>query len=200
MRQQHATQYSLIIMLFIALAMYVLPWILNDNAVLSLGAYDFAEFLAKRHFDDTSYNTILALRGQLVFLTWLLAFSIQRPIFTVSWWTKTVICLFLIIAQLPPLTFVSNFGDLNQQQQALLSLSSLVGVGFGLTGLMWSARNYLQLSISIIGIMTCSYAIVNALNITSIYLSNVRIGFGGIGLIAVYTTIAIYSLKNIFRG
>ncbi len=200
MREWQATQYPSIILLIGALLMYILPWALNNSAVLSLGAYDFAEFLAKRQFDDTSYNTILALRGQLVFLTWLLAFSIQRPLFTINWGVKVVFCLLLVIAQLPPLTFINNIGDMNQQQQALLSLSSLIGVGFGLTGLLWATKNYLQLSISIVGIITTIYGLFNALEITSVYLSNIRIGFGGIGLVVIYAVIGISALWKIFRG
>lgn len=200
MREQYSPQYSLIIFLALALGMYILPWTLNNNAALSLGAYDFAEFLAKRHFDETSYNTILALRGQLVFLTWLLAFSIHRPLFTVNWWIKTVICIVLVIAQLPPLTFISNFGDINQQQQALLSLSSLIGVGFGLTGLLWSAKNYLRLGISLIGILTTIYGVSHAIQIMAIYSEQTRPGFGAIGLIFAYIAIGISALWKMFRG
>lgn len=199
MREPHSAQYSIIILLIGALGMYILPWTLNNNAVLSLGAYDFAEFLTKRQFDDTSYNTTLALRGQLVFLTWLLAFSIHRPLFTMTWWIKTIICLLLVIAQLPPLTFISNITDLNQQQQALLSLSSLMGVGFGLTGLLWLAKNYLRLGISILGIMTTIYGLSNALNIMAVYSDQTRPGFGGIGLVTIYTILGISALWKIFR-
>lgn len=184
--------------IILAVVMYILPWVSHNNAALSLSAYDFAEFLAKRPFDDRSYNAILALRGQLVFLTWLLAFTIQRPLFTLRWWAKTILCFLLIIAQLPPLTFITNIGDINQQQQALLSLSSLIGFGFGITGLLTSAKKHLWLVISIAGITTAIYGIINAVVIINDYTS-ITIGVGGIGLIVIYGIVSIANLWKIYR-
>ncbi|GAB5491404.1 MAG: hypothetical protein Phog2KO_16190 [Phototrophicaceae bacterium] len=200
MRQQEKFFNSALYLTIFAIIMYILPWTLNNNAVLSLGAYDFAELLAKRQFNDLSYNTVLALRGQLVLLTCLFAFSIQRPLFTVTWCLKAVLCMLLVIAQLPPLTYIQNLGDANQQQQALLAFNSLVAVGFGLTGLLSSAKYYAWIVISIVGILTTIYALINALDIITAYSVNMRIGVGGIGLIIVYVIIGLYSMRKIIKN
>lgn len=199
MREQEKFFNATLYLIIFALIMYILPWTISNNAVLSIGAYDFAELLAKRPFNEMSYNTVLALRGQLVILTWLFAFSIQRPLFTITWWVKTIICMLLVIAQLPPLTYIQDLGDPNQQQQALLALNSLIGVGCALTGLLASAKYQAWIAISIIGITTTLYGLTTALNIITAYSENMRLGIGGIGLIIVYVVMGLYSLRQLIQ-
>lgn len=185
------------LVVIIALFAYVIPHVLNPGVSLSLGAYDFAEFLAKRPFDDRGYYTILALRGQLLLITALLAFSTHRPYFTAHWWARLVVCGILIIAQLPPLTFISNTGDVNQQQQMLLTIGSAILVAIGLSGIFWKNRWLIRVIIGLIGVITMIYSLNNAINIMQDYALPAHIGFGGVALIMIYILIAIGSLLAI---
>ena len=179
------------LVVIIALLAYIIPWALNPGVSLSLSAYDFAEFLAKRPFDDTSYYTILALRGQLLLITALLAFSTHRPYFTKHWWMRCIACGILIIAQLPPLTFISNTGDVNQQQQMLLTIGSLIVVAIGLSGIFWKNRHLIRIVIGIAGVITVIYSLNNAPDMMAGYGLPANIGFGGVALIFIYILIVI---------
>lgn len=184
----------------LALITYVLPWILNRSFTISLGAYDFAELLAqKRPFDDLVYNTVMALRGQLVFFTLLIAFSTKRPYLTLNWWVRMIFCLILIIAQLPPLTFINNLTDVNQQQQAILTGISLIGTIIGLTGVLWHYRHFIRILIAIGGISVAVYGIINAIRIIEPYGVRATMGFGVVGLIIIYALMGIMSLWRIAR-
>jgi len=157
-----------------------------------LGAYDFAELLTKRPFTDMTYHAVFAMRGQLLLLTWYLAFGTQKPRLTLGWWVRLVICGVLIVAQLPPLTFVNELNNPNQQQQALLAWQSLLGVGFGLSGLLWRLRHYLRLSIGLVGIVTTLYGLVNGLQVMQAYQIPAIVGFGGVGLVVIYVGIVLW--------
>lgn len=197
MNEQHSTFNFTWLIVLLALFLYVIPWVLNPGTTLSLGAYDFAEFLAKRPFDDKSYYAILALRGQLFLLVSLLAISTHRPYFTAHWWIQVILCLALVIAQLPPLTFFNNMGDINQQQQFLLTIGSFVGICIGLTGLLWEKRHLINLVIGIIGVSTVIYSLIDAIDIMNDYGVPATMGVGGIGLVILYVLI---SLKSLFKG
>lgn len=183
------------LIVLLALFLYVIPWVFNPGTTLSLGAYDFAEFLAKRPIDDRSYNVILILRGQLLLLTALIAFSTKQLYFTARWWIQVALCLMLVIAQLPPLTFINNTGDINQQQQALLTIGSVIIIVIGLSGLLWKQHHIIRLIISIVGVISTIYSLIHATDIMNDYGVPAHFGVGGIGLAILYLLI---SLKNIF--
>lgn len=194
MRNQSLALDSMWIFVPLAIFMYVIPWVLNGTFVLSIGAYDIAELLTKRPFDDTTYYTTLTLRGQLVFMAWLIAFGVNRPLFTLRWWIHGIFALVLVVAQLPPLTFITNAGDANQQQQALLAVISLVGVIIGMTGIVWKYRYPVRVVIALAGIATTVYAVINALDIIDDYGLPANIGMGAIGLVIVYVILGIATL------
>ncbi|MEO1287553.1 MAG: hypothetical protein AAFV93_07280, partial [Chloroflexota bacterium] len=171
-----------------------------SSAVLSIGAYDIAELLAKRPFDDVTYATTLILRGHLVLFTWLIAIGTQRPLFSASWWWHLIAGLVLVVAQLPPLTFINDLSDSNQQQQALLAMVSLLGVAIGLTGYVWRYRHGLRVIIAIGGVIMTIYGTTNALAILSDYSLPANIGLGAIGLGGLYIVLGIVSLYQLAKS
>ncbi len=187
------------IFIVIALLAYILPWIMNRSLTLSLGAYDFAELLAKRQFDNSSYTTVMALRGHLLFFTLLIAIGANRPYFTISWWMRLIVCLLLVIAQLPPLTFINNLSDVNQQQQAILSLISLIGAIIGLSGFIWHYRHLGRILLATAGIITAIYGIIHAIDIIKAYGLIANLGIGVVGLVGVYILMGVRSLWHIAR-
>jgi len=183
---------------FLALVAYVIPWVFNPGMTLSPGAYDFAELLAKRNMDNTGYNTMLALRGQLFLITTMLAIRTHRPYFTGHWWAHTIVCGLLIIAQLPPLTFFSHFNDINQQQQAMLAGASLIATVIGLSGFAWKYRHIVILIASIIGIISIIYGLVHALDILSYFSLPANVGVGGIALGVIYGLLILWTIFRQF--
>jgi hypothetical protein len=117
---------------------YILPWVVNPGAALTLGGYDLAEWISLHpgaRAQTPMLFTSLLLRLPLVSLTWLIATHSSSRL-TWNWWLSGVIAGLLVVAQLPPLEFVANPNDPNYQQQMALAGLSLVGVILGLSGIL----------------------------------------------------------------
>ncbi|MEL7434746.1 MAG: hypothetical protein AAFN11_12435 [Chloroflexota bacterium] len=179
--------------LALCLLAYVLPWTMNPGAGLTMGAYDFAELLNKRNvYDDVSYATMLLLRGQLVLLTAYVVTMIRRPFLTIHWFVGAAFGLLLVVAQLPPLTFINNTGDINQKMQAMLAgISGLIWL-VGLSGVVWEIRHWARLFIGIAGFGTALFALVNAIAILSVYNLPSLVGFGGVVMIILYGVLIVW--------
>jgi uncharacterized protein with PQ loop repeat len=180
-------------MITLALLGYVLPWVMNPAQVLDLNAYDLAEWLSLR----PALSTVFLLRAQLLIITSLIAFSSRPPRRTASWWFRLVSVLVLCVAQLPPLEFIRNTGDSNQQQQALLALLSLIGGIVGLSTWISRYQYYVLIMLSITGIITTLIALPQALNTMQAYQLPTTIDAGGFILIAAYSFICLYSLYSL---
>jgi hypothetical protein len=107
--------------------------------------------------------------------------------------------LILCIAQLPPLEFIRNTGDSNQQQQALLAALSLTG---GIAGLStWFSRYqyYIFIGLSITGVVTSLVALPQALNTMQAYRLPTAVDAGGSMLITAYSFTCLYSLYTLSK-
>lgn len=183
----------------LAIIAYLLPWTVNTGNSLTMGAYDFAEWLSKRPFDNTSYYTIFLLRGQLVLLTWFIMLGIERPYLTIHWWGHLIVGIILVIAQLPPVEFIRNTADINQMQQAILTGLALISVPVGTTTFLSAYRKLAWLIIAIVGITSSIYAITNALNMMQAYHLAAKIGIGAILFVLIYLIMGIIGLRGLFR-
>ncbi len=106
---------------------YVLPWALAPSAALTLQAYDLAEWASLHPAQAAALPALpvsLLLRAQLVLLSalmGLLAADAKR-----RW---ALLIALLAIAQLPPLEWLLDPGNLNYRQQMAMAASSLI-LGF----------------------------------------------------------------------
>jgi hypothetical protein len=182
----------------LALIAYILPWTVNTGNSLSMGAYDFAEWLSKRPIDTISYNAIFLLRGQLVLLTWFIMLSTERPHFRLRWWLHIVIGIILVIAQLPPIEFIRNTSDINQQQQAILAIVSLIAIPIGASSYLARYRNIIWIIIALIGLATTLFALTNAINIARNYQIPNEIGVGAIIFSLGYGFLGIVAARELF--
>jgi hypothetical protein len=176
-----------------ALIAYALPWLDNSGQVLSLNAYDLAEWLSKRPMVGDNYLSVLLLRGQLVLLAWALMLGCKRPYLTAQWWLMLVAGLVLVIAQLPPLTFLSNPSDVNQQQQAILSIISAIGVIVGLSGILWRWRYALWLMLAVTGLVTALIGFNAAQSVMQAFGLPAQTGIGLLLMLPVYGIATIIS-------
>lgn len=184
------------IFFILALIAYISPWVLNSSSGLSVGAYDLAELLSKQPFNQTIYTTIFFLRLQLFLITCYLAFSTSNYQWTFYWWILVIVCIGLIITQLPPLTFIVDTDDVNQQQQAVLAGISFLGAIVGLSGYFYQQKKIILIIITILGIATSLYAIIQSLRILNAYEGGIIIGFGSFMLIALYGGMLVRELRN----
>lgn len=161
----------------LAILGYLLPWIMNNASGLTMGAYDFAEFLSKS--PTVNPQIYLLLRGQLFLLTAFLVFGAQKPFFTADWWMRAILGAMLIIAQLPALNMIGSlFNDANRQQQVILAALSLFVLLLGLSGLVSRWSRGLQGLILLAALATSVYALLSAIEVMRPYGMNSELGFG----------------------
>jgi len=187
----------------LAIIAYLLPWTVNVGNSLTMGAYDFAEWLSKRPFDDTSYNTVMIMRGQLILLTALIMFSLEQPSLTKSWWAIVITGVILLIAQLPAPNAILDTNDVNRQQQVYLTGISFIIFLVSLTGFFSRYRNISWLIIAIIGIASTIYALTNAISMMQAYQLPAQIGVGAILFILTYIILGMLAIRGLlksFRG
>lgn len=173
----------------IACLAYTLPWVANTNQTLDLNAYDLAEWLSLHPAAQQMPFRLpaLALRGQLLILVALIAWQ-PKP--TNRWLGMLCISL-LIIAQLPPLDFVNNTGDLNQRQQFLLAVGSLISAGIGYSSVLRKHRSNIMILLSIIGIIGVGVSIQQVLTLMPAYGLETRLGVGAFLLLMCYFVLGI---------
>ena len=188
------TNRFIIIIIPIALLAYLIPWAVNTSTGLTLGAYDLAEWLSLHPATHPTRLPSLFLRGQLLLITLSIALSVNKPLFTIGWWLRLIAVLLLTVAQLPPPEFLAWTGDLNQRQQAMLAIASLVGGSIAMTGLLVRYRDYFQIAVSSAGIITTLY--VTAQIIPRMQEFGLSPAFG----IGAFALISVYSIWMVFAG
>jgi hypothetical protein len=190
-----ANQFNRILVIVIPLALlaYLLPWVVNSTHGLTLGAYDLAEWLSLHPATHPSRLPSLLLRGQLLILTLIIAYTTNKPLFTADWWLRLIAVLILTVAQLPPPEFLAWTGDQNQRQQALLAGISLFGGVIGLTGLFYSFRRFLLLALFIVGLTSSSYGLLQAFPRMREFGLAPTVGIGGISFMLLYGVLLVWT-------
>lgn len=187
-------QNTLWILIVIACVAYALPWAFNANQTLDLNAYDLGEWLSLHPTTQQSALRLpsLLLRGQLLLLVALIAWqpSNQYRLFSIF------AALLLIVAQLPPLDFIQNTGDLNQRQQFLLALSSAIIAGIGFSGVLARYRPVIIIGVAIIGVISVAGSIQQTLMLMPAYSLETQVGFGAVLMIIGYLGIGIWGALN----
>lgn len=190
------------LMLLAAIIVYNFPWIQNPGNSLSLSAFDFAEWTS---LHPASYITSpillssLLLRFQLVLFTSLVSLNLPAIRFTHQWWLHTLAVILLVIAQIPPLEFISQSSNQNYQQQFFLTLLSLViGIGsFG--GWLDPYRSYFVIILCLFGIVTTAVGLSQGNMLMIEFKINTTLGIGGIVLAIIYGVYAAVSAVYLIK-
>lgn len=192
------TRYTFWLLMILALIAYAVPWVLNPSHALDLNAYDFAEWLSLHPAEQQTTPPLrhtLLLRGQLTILTLMVAISSPRPLLTASWWLRLIIVSVMCVAQLPPLEFIRNLGDTNQQQQFILVVVSVMGSIIGMITPLHQIRWYVVAGLATTGILSLIIALPPALESMRAYQLPANAGIGSFMLAGVYIGIFLYSLN-----
>jgi hypothetical protein len=187
--------------LVLAIIAYLLPWVTNNAAGLTMGAYDFAEWLSKIPIGESRvYNSVFLLRGQLFLLTCFITFGAKKPFFTADWWLRFILGILLVIAQLPALNLLPNIAtDINRQQQVILAGLSLIALGLGLSGVVSRWWGFLSFALAILAITTSIYGLVLGIELMRAYNLAANLGLGAIiyvGLALLFLLSRILRLKS----
>jgi hypothetical protein len=177
----------------LALLFYVLPWVVNPGAGLTIGGYDLAEWISLSPMARTQSPALLTsflLRLPLLALTWIIALHAPAPAFAYRWWGYALVMMLLVLVQIPPLEIAIQPDDINYRQQALLAGLSLVG---GMAGLSERLNRYcLQLTL-LLAVVTGAAAVAGLLQAQDImrqYKLPAETGIGAIGLAVVFVLLA----------
>ncbi|MCY4464354.1 MAG: hypothetical protein OXE46_02320 [Chloroflexi bacterium] len=167
---------SLLMALLVGL---LLPWLLAPSAAMTLNAYDLAEWASLHPAQRGSNPPLLVpllLRCHLVILCALagvVAHSKQE---------KTVAALAIValaVAQLPPIEFVNDIGNLNYRQQFGLALGGLL---LGMMILRWLDRRWQPLFVTGFGLFGALTSLAGATLALDVYASLASGGSTGLGL------------------
>lgn len=168
--------FSLLLALLVGL---LLPWLLAPTAAMTLNAYDLAEW-ASLHPAQRASNPPLVLpwllRAQLMILCALAGVVAQRRL------QKRVAALVIValaVAQLPPIEFVNDIGNLNYRQQFGLALASL---GLGIAALRWINRHWQPTAIAGFGLVGALTTLAGATLALDVFASLASGGSAGLGV------------------
>jgi len=195
---QRATFSQIFMWLFLGCAViaYTSPWVTNQNTGLTLNAYDLAEWMnlhpVSRSTQPVLWHTFL-LRVQLVIIAVLIALQTPRPLFTRQWWLRSASILLLVIAQLPPMEFLQNTSDINQQQQFALTIATLLLSMMALWGLFSKYRLSLTLGLSVLGLTSSVTGVYTAQAFMRDFNLQTGVGFGAVLFACVFSMIIIYA-------
>ena len=164
----------------------LLPWLLAPAAAMTLNAYDLAEWASLHPAQRVSNPPLvvpLLLRAHLVILcalTGLVAHGkLQKR-------AAALVIFALAVAQLPPIEFVNDIGNLNYRQQFGLAIGGLV---LGMAALRWIDRRWQPMFVAGFGFVGALTTLAGATLALDAYAS--LVSGGGIGL-GVWIVLAAY--------
>ena len=184
-RRQLASQPLLKISLLMALLVgLLLPWLVAPAAAMTLNACDLAEW-ASLHPAQRSSNPPLVvpllLRVQLLILCALTGLVAQGKLQKRA---AALVIVALAVAQLPPIEFVNDIGNLNYRQQFGLALG---GLALGMAALRWNNRRWQPMFVAGFGLVGALTTLAGATLGLDAYASLANGGGIGLGVWIVLT-------------
>ncbi len=186
-------------LLLLALAGYLLPWVIAPNAAMTLNAFDLAEWTSLHPMQQQAMPpliTPLLLRAQLPILAAIITlWSVRRK-------ARFLVLLFVVllaVAQVPPLEFLQNSADPNYRQQSALAIATII-LPLG-PRLMSSAqfRSFVTIIIAAAGIVTSLLGQSQALELYHVTLEQGEAGGGLFLILVAYAAFAFDALRSFLR-
>ena len=188
-----------LVLLVLALAGYLLPWVTAPNSAMTLNAFDLAEWTSLHPLQQGATPQLLVpllLRAQLSILATLIA------LWSTSRNERILAFLFVVLvaaAQLPPLEFLNNIADANYRQLLFLAVATILlatGLGYMLPARF---RPIVIILLAITGIVTSLLGQSQAIELYQVTLERGETG-GGLWLIIVaYAALGLNMLRRFLR-
>ena len=188
-------QFSLLMTL---LAGLLLPWLLAPNAPMTLNAYDLAEWASLHPAQRATNPPLLApllLRAQLLILCVLVGLVARGKLEKRA---AALVIFTLAVAQLPPIEFVNDIGNLNYRQQFGLALSSLL---LGMAALCWMDARWRRLFVAGLSLLGALTTLAGASLALDVFASLASGGSAGLGIWIVqasYCCLFVTGLRTLF--
>ncbi len=190
---------GVLVILLLALAGYLLPWVTAPNAAMTLNAFDLAEWTSLHPLQQGATPPLivpLLLRAQLSILAALvMLWSTSRN----ERFLAFLFVVLLSVSQLPPLEFLNNVADPNYRQLLFLAIATILlstGLGFILPA---QFRHFVIFFLAITGIVTSLLGHSQAIELYQVTLEQGETG-GGLWLIVVaYAAFSLNVLRRFLR-
>ncbi|MDE2859272.1 MAG: hypothetical protein OXN94_15610 [Chloroflexota bacterium] len=190
---------EVLLLLLLALAGYLLPWVTAPNAAMTLNAFDLAEWTSLHPWQQQATPPLIApllLRAQLSILAALITlWSTSRK----ERFLAFLFVALLSVSLLPPLEFLSNVADPNYRQLLFLAIVTILlstGLGFILPA---QFQPLVIIFLAVAGIVTSLVGQSQAIELYQVTLEQGATG-GGLWLTTgAYAAFIFYALPN-FRN
>lgn len=187
---------NLWILFALALACYLLPWLVNPGVSLTLGGYDLAEWISLR-LPDRPMDTVQLIRLPPVLIA--IMFALLYPRFSRGWWFAAISVLVIAFALLPPFEFfldANQRGDVNYSQQFSLALATLIGGLIALSGIFYRFHAYLIAALS----LATAAVVLISLRESQAIMHNLGLpGEIGVGVIALLLVLGVIIVLQILE-
>lgn len=181
--------------ILLAIIAYWSPWLINQGAGLSLGAYDLAEWASLHpavRAGSPVLLTSLLLRLPLVCLALSASLTAENTLKNRGWYLRASLCLGIVVALLPPLEYLAHpVGDANYGQQLTLSIIALAGGVVGLNGRLRGLTPSLYVLCPLLGGITTIVGVLQAHDLMRQFNLPAQIGAGALVLALIYGLIAL---------
>ncbi len=174
------------------LALYLLPWVTNPSAALSLNGYDLAEWTSLHPAVRDAAIPLLPtafLRLPLACFALLIAFSARRT------WFAGIVTIILALSVLRP-EFITALGDPNYRQQAALAVIALVGGGIGFSGALKRWHHWIAAGAAVIGAAACIAGLLLGYGLMRDFSLPTGFGLGGLALALAFALTAGAAAAN----
>jgi hypothetical protein len=178
LRVHTAVLFLLFIFLLIA---YLVPWVVNPGASLTLGGYDLAEWTSLHPAvvgETPPLLTTFLLRLPLVCVTIALAFFIMPE--QNNRIVGGIVLLLMGFALLPPLEILDDPGNWNYRQQLALAVGTVLIGAIGLSGKRKQMRPFIGSFMALVGAGACLVGLSRAFNLMQGFNLPSQIGAGGV--------------------
>ena len=174
-KANHLLDWSLLALL---LAGLLLPWLVAPNAAMTLNVWDLAEWASLYPPQAGTSPPLLASLLLRLHVALLCVFAALLADAGKSRWLALLAVILLVVAQLPPVEFVLDTGNLNYRQQFGLAAASLI---MGLACLRWTTgrwRRGLRAALAVCGIVFAWQGAAQGLDVYGQLASGGDIGLG----------------------
>lgn len=187
---------GVLVLLLLALAGYLFPWVTAPNSAMTLNAFDLAEWTSLHPLQQGATPPLivpLLLRVQLSILAVIITLcSASRN----ERFLAFLFVVLLSVSQLPPLEFLNNVADPNYRQLLFLAIATTLlstGLGFILPA---QFRPFVIIFLAVAGIVT---SLVGQSQAIELYQVTLEQGATGGGLWLIVGAYAAFSLNMIQR-
>lgn len=190
---------GVLVLLLLALAGYLLPWVTAPNAAMTLNAFDLAEWTSLHPIQQQAIPPLIApflLRAQLAILAVLITlWSTSRN----ERFFAFLFVALLSVSQLPPLEFLKNIADPNYRQLLFLAIATIIlSTGLGLI-LPAQFRPFVIIFLAVSGIVTSLLGQSQAIELYQVTLEQGETGGGLCLIVAAYAAISLNVLRRLLR-